>query len=304
VISTGNVSSSRSSQGKVCAIVLDYRGAQKTAKCLRSLVGHGIDQIIVVDNSADAKASRELSDVLETICREDPEFTIRLLTPEENLGFAKGMNFALQHAAHSDTLYDYYLLINNDAEATPNLISQLKRALDSDPQLCLVAPSIFSVSGKQQALVWYHRYFGLLTERRTPLAFPYLTGCCLMFRRNLAGSGKLFDEDFFMYGEDAALGWKLSRAGKEMRCLRDALVQHEGGASSSKAGLFYEYHLARAHLLLALKTWRSPVEIPFMILCKLLALAARAFIRCVRYRSAIPLYAYVLSWLPLKVRTP
>ncbi len=296
--------SGKNSQGKVCVIVLDYRGAHKTAKCLRSLIGQGVDQIMVVDNSADPNASRELSVVLESIRREGPEFTICLLTPEENLGFAKGVNIALQHALRGGTRHDYYLLMNNDAEATPDLVFRLRQALDGDPQLCLVAPCILSDSGKQQALVWYHRYLGLLMKRSVPLAFPYLAGCCLMFRRTLAGAGKLFDEDFFMYGEDAALGWRLARAGREMKCLGDAFVLHEGGASSSKGGLFYEYHLVRAHLLLALKTWRSPVEIPFMVLCKLLALAARAFLRCVRYRSATPFYAYLLSWLPLKVRTP
>lgn len=303
-MSAEKLDSNKSNHKSICAIVLDYRGAQKTAKCLSSLIGQGVNHVIVVDNSSDAKASQELMEALDLIRRKSPEFTICLLTPGENLGFAKGVNFALQHVAGNNTLYDYYLLINNDAEATLNLVSRLRQALDSDPKLCLVAPSIFSVSGEEQALMWYQRYFGLLIRRRNPLAFPYLSGCCLMFKKELASSGKLLDEEFFMYGEDAALGWQLFRAKKEIKCLRDALVLHEGGASSSKAGLFYEYHLARAHILLALKTWWWPVEIPFMVLCKLLALTARAFIRCVRYRSAIPLYAFVLSWLPLKLRNP
>lgn len=292
------------SQAKVCAIILDYRGAAKTIRCLRSLAGQGIDQVIVVDNSADQQASQELRNAVEAIGREDLGFDLCVLTPSENLGFAKGVNFALQHDLRGNKPHDYYLLINNDAEATPDLVRRLRKALDEDMELCMVAPTIVSASGRRQGEGGYYRYLGLLADRRTRCSFPYLSGCCLMFRSNLPRSGKLFDEAFFMYGEDWELGWRMSREGKKAKCLQDTAVYHQGGASSTKAGLFYEYHLVHSHLLLALKTLRSPVEAPLIAMSKLLILGIRAIVRCVRYRSMVPLCAYFLAWFPLRIRTP
>jgi GT2 family glycosyltransferase len=289
---------------RICAIVLNYRNATKTAECLCSLTGQGIDTVIVVDNSADITSARQLSEALEAVRAAGSDFAVRVLTPEENLGFAKGVNLALQHDAAAEMPHDTYLLLNNDAQATPSLIRLLASALASDPQLFLVAPAIISRSGERQCGSWYHRYLGLLTNRKTALSFPYFTGCCLMFRGNLVESGKLFDEAFFMYGEDVELGWRLYREDKRTMCVEDAIVHHEGSSSSRKAGLFYEYYLAHTHLLLALRTWYSPLEIPLMMLGKLMALAARAIVRCARYRSLVPLATYMLAWFPLKIRTP
>jgi hypothetical protein len=55
-------------------------------------------------------------------------------------------------------------------------------------------------------------------------------------------------------------------------------------------------------VLLALKTARSPVEIPLLLAAKGAGLALRALRRCVRSGSAAPLLAFFLAWLPLEIR--
>src|SRR6185295_15237806 len=99
---------------KVCAIILDYFGADKTETCLNSLFGQGLDTICIVDNSGDHKASANLHAAVNRV-RATADCNIEIVTPGQNLGFAKGVNFALNRFVKNASPHDYFLLINNDA---------------------------------------------------------------------------------------------------------------------------------------------------------------------------------------------
>jgi GT2 family glycosyltransferase len=207
----------------------------------------------------------------------------------------------LNEATVSDS--DVFFLINNDAVATPGMVATLVRALKNDGT-DLVLPTIIAGDGKQQSGYWYQRHFGLLTTTHLPFSFSYPSGCCMLFRRELLAAGKFFDEDFFMYGEDTMLGWRLRQSARKVRHLDDVLVQHSGIGSSRQYGLFYEYHTARAHILLTKKTWCHPLEIPLLLVTKCIGLGLRAMLRSMRSGSAVPLAAFFLAWFPLNIRTP
>jgi N-acetylglucosaminyl-diphospho-decaprenol L-rhamnosyltransferase len=286
---------------RICAVILDYRGAIRTEACLRSLLGEGLDTVLVVDNSADECSSAELAAVVNRLRAGEIDYALHVLNPDSNLGFARGVNFALRDAVASRC--EAFLLLNNDATAVPGMVSRLVATLEHE-HADLVAPHIVDRTGKSQPILWYQRHLGLLTSRPLPFSFPYMSGCCVLFRRELLVASKLFDEDFFMYGEDTFLGWQLIHAGKAAVQSKEAIVYHFGQGSSEQCKMFYEYHTARAHVLLALRTWRSPLEIPLLIIAKGLGLMLRALRRSIRYRSGIPLMAFFLSWLPLQIRTP
>ena len=288
---------------EVCVVILDYRGASKTELCLRSLVGQGVKKVLVVDNSADADASRSLAAMVEGLRAEGTDFDLQVINTGTNLGFARGVNFALASDGRSGHPHDAYLLLNNDAIVATGMVSRLAAALTC-PGTRMAAPVEVDAAGKLQPMFWYQRYSGLLTTYPLPGSFPYLSGCCLLVQRDMLEDGKLFDEDFFMYGEDMLLGWRLARAGKVLSCVNDAVVRHSSGGSSRQGQFFYEYHMTRAHILLALKTWRSPFEIPLLLVSKSMVLALRALRRCARYGSGVPLLAYILAWFPMKIRVP
>ncbi|GAO37041.1 hypothetical protein SCT_2456 [Sulfuricella sp. T08] len=285
---------------KICAIVLNYRNAARTEACLCSLAGEGLDAVLVVDNSADKHAAAELASVM---ARQEGyvDCTLRLLNPDRNLGFARGVNLALndEAARHCDA----FLLINNDAVALPGMLAGLAAAL-ADTGAGLVAPTVIDAEGKPQPMFWYQRFFGLQTMRPLPGSFPYLSGCCLLVRRDMLEEGKLFDAEFFMYGEDTLLGWRLACAGIKPLRLDDAFVRHDSAGSSRRGQFFYEYHMARAHVLLAMKTWRHPLEIPLLLASKCVGLVLRALWRSLRFGSPIPLKAFFMAWVALDIREP
>jgi GT2 family glycosyltransferase len=284
---------------KLCAIVLDYRGASKTARCLQSLCGQGIGSVLVVDNSDDDGASAELVSAIHDLQSAGVDYQLAILKPETNLGFARGVNFAISHLAAQNC--DAILLLNNDATMAAGAAQQLAGALAAG-EADIVVPAIVDDHGEPQPQLWYQRFFGLQTTRQLPGSYPYLSGCCMLFRPSLASSGKLFDEDFFMYGEDTLLGWRLLCERKRVATVSAAIVRHTGQGTWPRCSLFYEYHLARAHILLACKTWKNPMERPLLLLTKGTGLLARATRRSIHYRNGIPLKAFFLAWQARPIR--
>jgi N-acetylglucosaminyl-diphospho-decaprenol L-rhamnosyltransferase len=285
----------------VCAIILDYFGADKTKQSVLSLVGQDLETVYILDNSGSDSASANLRRTFAELTEANTAFKIKFLTAGKNLGFGRGVNFVLAHDRQSESPHDYYLLLNNDAVAGPGLVSGLLSALKIEPQAALAAPRVVSSDPSREYGIWYHRYLGLLLSRPGRFRFHYFTGCCLLLPRHLVGETGLFDEAFFMYGEDTELGWRLNRQGKKMICVTDVFVEHEYGPSVDRSSFFYEYHMVRGHLLLSLKTGIHPVEIPILLAAKYTALSGRAIIRCLRYRAFIPLVAFLVAWFPLQL---
>lgn len=284
--------------------MLDYFGAEKTEKCLLSLGNQGVETVYIVDNSGSETATAKLRDVIHRLQSAEMDYKFEVISAAKNLGFARGVNFALSYDRRSESPHDYYLLMNNDALAGPSLVSGLLAALKQNPHAAMSAPRIVSSDRGREYGIWYHRYLGLLLSQPGRFCFHYLTGCCLLVPRELVENTGLFDEAFFMYGEDAELGWRLSRQGRKIVCATNVFVRHDLGPSADRASLFYEYHMVRGHLLLSFRTWLHPAEIPLLIITKSLALACRAILRSFRYRTLSPLAAFFLAWFPLKMRRP
>jgi N-acetylglucosaminyl-diphospho-decaprenol L-rhamnosyltransferase len=273
----------------ICTIILNYRGASRTAACVNSLSGQPVDFVLVADNSADLEETAELRRALAGFG--GAEFPVEVLVNADNQGFARGMNTALRwlelHRPH-----ECYVLLNNDAEAMPGMIDTLASHLKDHSEIGLVAPRIETASGVSDGF-WYHRPTGLLFAKPTLSCFHYLSGCCLMVRRELVVDG-LFDEDFFMYGEDVELGWRLGLKGVGFATVAQARLRHEGTGSSRHGGWFYEYHVTRGHKLLARKMAAASWEVPLFMTGRAVVLSLRAVLRCLRFRTLAPLRALLM----------
>jgi GT2 family glycosyltransferase len=104
----------------------------------------------------------------------------------------------------------------------------------------------------------------------------------------------LFDEDFFMYGEDVMLGARLGP--RRMVHVPKVLVRHAGNAGSGQGSAFYEERMAAAHWLLARKLSHSRPGYIINWLGRFLILPARAAVRSVRLRSLTPWQALWKGW--------
>ena len=259
-----------------------------TARRIRSMRLEPLDRLYLVDNSADDAEYRRLARAVESIAHEGVSYQIELIRNERNLGFGRTINRVISADQRNEQGADSYLLLNNDTVVAPGLVAALVSAFDEHPNSVLAAPEIVT-NGSSACYRWYNRWLGHVSEKPFPLSFGYLTGCCLLVSASLIEHGKLFDEAFFMYGEDIWLNWQAERKGGVAVCVQDASVNHEVAGSSRKGESFYEYHLNRGHVLLAWKIARGPWEVPFLVAGRLLYLPLRAILRSLRYKSWTPL---------------
>lgn len=265
------------------AITIHYRRPELTARCVDSLLADGWAPVLVWDNSADDGASIES---LRLKCAGDAR--VMFAGSGTNLGFGRGMNAALARLGRRGPDHPV-LLINNDARARPGMREALLQAAAQAAAPALIAPSL-DQGGRSCGWLYYQPWLALVTRRRLPGSFRYLSGCCLLVVRADNGS-PLFDPDFFMYGEDVELCRRWQRNAGQLVLLEQAWVAHAGSASSGPASASYEFNLVRSHWLLAGKLGRHRMTRAIMRLLRLPMLLARAVLRAWRFHSLMPVRA-------------
>ena len=264
---------------RMCAVILNYFGAEDTIACARQLCAQKIERVCVVDNSADADQAARLA---AAFAGQD---TIVLFETGKNIGFAAGINYGLQHLPLSD--FDAALVLNNDTLIPDGFIKNLTGSACA-AGLQLAAPRIHHYPDTEKLWSrgsWYNAWFGLVTH--TPLPLPgniaYLTGCCLLIQCRVFETIGLLDERFFMYGEDVDFCFRAARAGLKTGVIDDAVLYHKANASSRNNSFFYEQQVARAHLNLSQCLFERRSARTLSACMKIPILCVRALLRTLRF---------------------
>ena len=265
----------------IVGLTLHYCNPALTDRCVRSMLADGVDAVLIWDNTGDGGESAKNV----AVCQEQPDRVMLEISPT-NLGFAAGVNRGVEKvlARWPDA---WILLLNNDAIVIPGATAILCDALANRPNAVLAFPRIDQ--GREQfGLTYYHRFFGLFLAKPWPGCIVYPSGCAQLIGPERIAL-PLYDEDFFMYGEDVMLGARLGL--QRMAHVPEILVRHVGNAGSGQGSGFYEERMVLAHWLLARKLAKNPIELPLFLLGRALSLPARALLRAVRLRSPTPLRA-------------
>jgi GT2 family glycosyltransferase len=197
------------------------------------------DQVVVVDNSDEGDL------------RGIDMPGVKFLAASGNLGFAGGNNLAIKTSES-----DFIALLNPDAFPEPAWISSLLLAaqnnslcasfgslklLDENPDLLDGIGDSYHPSGifRREGHGRRRDEYGELQPRKifSPCA------AAVLYRRDALAAIGGFDEDFFCYGEDVDLGFRLRLAGWKSMLVPDAVVRHVGSASSGgQRSEFASYH--------------------------------------------------------------
>ncbi|MBI4539288.1 MAG: glycosyltransferase family 2 protein [Gemmatimonadetes bacterium] len=240
-------------------IVVSYNTRELTRRCLESasaVVASLGGELWVVDNaSGDGTAAM--------VQGEFPR--VQLIAKAKNVGYGTANNEAMRRAAGSR-----FLLVNSDVELTREAVDELMVGMDADRRTalvgaCLVAPngrprpSARRFPGPLRELVQRFRLYRLLPRGRRGLVLlgehasgaeavepDWVTGACLLVRREAFEETGGFDESIFMYGEELEWCARLRRLGWRIGYARGARVLHVGRASSESA-------LGRRRLALSLE---------------------------------------------------
>lgn len=280
---------------RICGLMLAYFKVDMTQQCLQTLVNQGIECLVLVDNSADAAENQRTLALAEHF----PTGWLQVIIAPENLGFAKGMNLALQYARKLGA-WDYLLVLNNDIQAQAQLVKQLTHYLEQQPQIALLGVNAATNTGVQSGL-YYQRLTGLMFKQPMLGSFRVTPGYCLMLRSSIIKT-TLFDPRYFMYGEDVELSWRLLKQKQGIHILEQALLTHIPSQSSHEGSFFYEYHLNRGHWLLVQDLGKNALERTLMYALRLPLLSLRAMLRSWRFRRLTPLKALVSASFAMPIR--
>jgi N-acetylglucosaminyl-diphospho-decaprenol L-rhamnosyltransferase len=236
---------------KISAILINYHSWPYTLRCIDSLYGTGYEdfEVVVVVND-------------QTAVPEIP-YPVRLIRNPQNVGFTRACN---QGIIASDG--EYVALINNDALLEGDFFEALEGFLDENPRVGVAGPRVVDIEGNLQLTARKELGFasGLLSRTslltrffpRNPLVrylFPaaeklsgpmrvdWVSGTCMIIRRQTLEEIGLLDERFFIYFEDADLCRRAREAGWLVYYLPQIEVLHHGAASTyGKARYIWYLH--------------------------------------------------------------
>ncbi len=239
---------------KLTIVIVNYKVKYYLAQCVDSVLRalDGIEgEIVVVDNCS-------CDDSVAFLKALYPQ--VRFIENNKNLGFARANNMAIRRT-HSE----YVLLLNPDTIVNEHLLKDCISLLDGDPRICATGvrmlnpdgtfapesrrgvPTPFTAFCKMSGLndafpknrIFGHYYMKYLDEySATPIEI--ISGACMFIRRSVLDECGLLDEDFFMYGEDIDLSYRMLQTGGVNYYIPSRIV-HYKGESSRKNTFKYVY---------------------------------------------------------------
>lgn len=232
--------------GDLSVVIVNWNSKEQLRTCLDTICatcGEPEPKVIVVDGAS-------FDGCGEMLAREYPE--VDFIQSQENIGFGLCNNLGVTKVTTSRVL-----LLNPDTELRTGALKKLVQVLDTTPCVGVVSPRLLNTDGTLQTSCvqafptplnqaldseFLRRLFPASQLWKTDEAFrsaspvevEMLSGACMLLKtetfRELGG----FRKEFFMYGEDVDLCFRLKAAGMKCVFVPDAEVVHHGGCSSEK----------------------------------------------------------------------
>ena len=234
-------------------IIVAYQSRAELPACLGSLpaelLGRPVEVCVVNNSPGDGVAA--------WLVAEFPR--VRLIEPGVNLGFGRGNN-----AGYRATTGEGVLFLNPDTISNTPALEHCVRRVLAEPALGLISPKLVQADGTMDAAcrrsiptLWdgFCRASGLAAAfpgtalfagynlTHLPVGGTYavgaINGAFMLGRRAVfdavaGGTGAVFDEDFFMYGDDLDLCIRVARSGKEVIYDGRVSLTHLKGLSVAK----------------------------------------------------------------------
>jgi GT2 family glycosyltransferase len=177
---------------------------------------------------------------------------VRIIENDRNIGFGAANNRALEQARG-----EFLLLLNSDAFPEPDTVGILVRYLREHPDVGVVGPRLLNRDGSMQESCfrfpsprqkWVENLWVSAVFKNHPLLGDYrrwahdaerqvdfVSGACMMARREAYEQVGGFDERFFLYSEETDWQRRLRDRGWQVAFTPEARVTHYGGSSGATA---------------------------------------------------------------------
>ena len=234
-------------------------------------------EVFVVDNNS-------VDDSVQMVKDKFPE--VKLIANTSNPGFSIANNQAIRESSGK-----YVLLLNPDTVVEEDTFRICLEFMDQHPDAGGLGVKMIDGSGKflpeskrgfPNFFVAFCKTVGLSTLfpksrlfNRYHLGYldkdenhevDVLSGAFMLMRRSVLDEIGLLDEDFFMYGEDIDLSYRIVKAGYKNYYLSDTTILHYKGESTKKGSLNYVYTFYNAMIIFARKHFQGEQARTFIFL--------------------------------------
>ena len=224
------------SQPNVAAVVLNYNGKKVTLETLESLsqMDYPRVDLVVVDNGSTDGSWEAVAEAFPAVTQ---------VKVEENHGISYGVNHGLRHAMERD--YDYVLLLNNDIEVAPDMLTEMVKVAETDPSIGCVGPKAYYYWDRER--LWSAggilRFKESVTRERgdgeidrgqydADGEVSYVNGCAMLMRRRALEVTGPWDDDYYLGVEDADWCVRMKRQGFRCVYAHKAILWHMIGFSA------------------------------------------------------------------------
>ncbi len=288
---------------KLSVVIVSYNVRYFLEQCLHSVYdaikpmeakyGRGCVEIFVVNNAS-------VDGTSAMVRRKFPE--VHLIDNERNEGFPRANNQAIERARG-----EYILLLNPDTVVEPETFVRTVEFMDRHPDAGALGVKMIDGKGRYwpeskrsfpSPAVAFYKMFGLsrlfprsrtfgryhLTYLDPDQVHPVevLSGAFMLIRKKVLDQIGLLEEEFFMYGDDIDLSWRILKAGYKNYYYPHTKIIHYKGESTRKGRLNYMALFYRAMILFVKKHY-SGHQARFMIFLLKAAIIFRAGLAMGKY---------------------
>ncbi len=253
--------------GDVAVVIVNHNTSTLLAACLDSLSSGGSEGVAsgiwVVDNAS-------TDDSVACLRNQFP--AVDLIASSENLGFGAANNLALRAIGLGgpEPAYRYALILNPDTIVPQGALRRMVDDLDAEPDAAVLGPKLVLPDGSLDLAcrrafptpeVAFYRFSGLsrlfpkhprfgrynmsFLDPDRPADLDSVVGACMLVRAAAAAEVGLFDERFWMYGEDLDWCLRFHQAGWRVIYRPRTVVYHiKRAASRGSRRARYEFQRA------------------------------------------------------------
>jgi len=230
---------------KVDVVVVSYNSEDHLRACIEDLSRDDRYNVIVVDNASVDGSRESIADL-----------RVEILAELRNHGFSRACNKGWKQGRAP-----FVLFVNPDTRIDSSAVEALVRVLEGETTVGVAGPRILDEEGGlmlsqfrfprirstlSEALYLYRLFPRRAWATETVAEssayvraqdVEWLSGACLLVRREILNVTGGFDERFFMYSEDTELCLAVRALGLRVRFEPSAVIVHVGGGSATRSSL-------------------------------------------------------------------
>ena len=236
----------------VSIITLTWNQTKVTCEFLESTRSFNYKnyEILVLDMGSEIDPTEEISR------RNFPN--TRVLRSDKNLGFCLGNNWGMREAKG-----EYFFIVNNDTEVTPDLLDQLLEPFEKDPSIGVTCPKIRFFYDRERIQYAGFNPIDLLTGRTTAVGSLEIDrgqhdisgythgahGCAMLIKKEVVEKAGGLPENYFAYYEEWDWSTRILKAGYKIYYQAKGLIFHKDSVTNGKKSPFKVYYQTRNRIL-------------------------------------------------------